>query len=831
MSLALKTRLQARADSEHEQAAIRIVIVAVVLCYMGFNHYPTLFISGSDQPFLLLGLAADLLVAIGLFISIALWRSISPPRRLIGMFLDVIATTFVLFMTGEAGIVVIGVYLFITFGNGFRYGRKYLYLCQALCLTGFSLVLGFDDYWSSHRVAGWGLLVSLVVLPLYVSTLIKRIEEARARAEEASHAKTSFLANMSHEMRTPLNGIVGVTDLLRTGALNEQQHELVGLLRHSVSMLRTLVDDVLDITKIEAGQLSVETVDFDLHALINGLVGLLSPHAQGKGLKLRVKIDPEIDYQLRGDPHHLRQVLLNFIANAIKFTEEGYITVAVSLADVTPTNVSLRFEVRDTGIGMSSEVQGRIFERFVQADDSTTRRFGGTGLGTTIAKQLVELMGGKIGVESALGEGSTFWFELPLMAGIETASAFAGPEGEPAVAILLAEGATAQALQPIVIEAIGVVKTLPTARDVVAHVQQMQQRGVQVQAVLVSGDQNTALEVFRAVALGGNWPTAMIYLTPPSQQDADVRVQSVEGVTCLSMGTSSRLLRNAVHAVTTRASPEREGAEIIDLARVLEQKRQLLRILVADDNTTNQIIIRQLLERVGHTVIIAADGEQALDLYEETRPDLAVLDFNMPQRNGLEVCTAIRTMEAVGTRLPVIVLSASVTPEARERAQRAGADEFVGKPYEAGKLLQAIDRLARRASRNAPRVAIAKQSPAQLIDSVRLGQLERMGTDPAFLATLLHAFSDDVLTLLRRLDEAVTGGDLTAVSNLAHAMQGAALGIGAAQFAQRCAQLGQAATGTDGPTLQARVSEIRSCFEATTREIAEYTQRERRVSL
>ncbi len=320
-----------------------------------------------------------------------------------------------MWVAGEYGFFVIGIFLFITFGNGFRYGRRYLFGCQLLCLLGLVSVLLFVPFWEERRIAGIGLLIALTVLPLYVSTLLKRIQEARERAEEANLAKTTFLANMSHEIRTPLNGIVGVVDLFKTTDLSGQQGELVQLLRHSVSVLRSLVDDVLDISKIESGRLSIEVTSFDLYATINGLVQLLRPHAQSKGLVLHATVDPELDYRLRGDSHHLRQILLNLLGNAIKFTERGEVILGVALKKSSAEGITARFEVKDTGIGIAEDLLPRIFERFVQADQSATRRFGGSGLGTTIAKQLVELMGGNIGVHSRVGEGTTFWFELPLL--------------------------------------------------------------------------------------------------------------------------------------------------------------------------------------------------------------------------------------------------------------------------------------------------------------------------------------------------------------------------------------------------------------------------------
>jgi two-component system sensor histidine kinase RpfC len=244
---ALRCSLRARADSEHEQALLRIVIVAIVLAYLTSN-YITATSRTADQTLILWVLAGDVAFSVLLFLHIIAFPAVNVVRRAIGMVNDAGAATAVMFLAGEAGASMIGVYLFITFGNGFRYGRVYLFACQALCLLGYAAVLGLDDHWQHHQTVGWSLMVALVVLPLYVSTLLERIEQARAKAEEANKAKTTFLANMSHEMRTPLNGVVGAIELFRTTNLDARQSELMRLLQHSVGILRGLVDDVLDIS-------------------------------------------------------------------------------------------------------------------------------------------------------------------------------------------------------------------------------------------------------------------------------------------------------------------------------------------------------------------------------------------------------------------------------------------------------------------------------------------------------------------------------------------------------------------------------------------------------
>ncbi len=836
---ALRIKLRQRPDSEHEQAILRIVIVALVFIYMATSYAPGRDDSQHTQLILLSILAADLIFAFATFVAICVSPASNVHRRLAGMVADAGTATMVVLITGEAGVSMIGVYLFITFGNGFRYGRRYLYACHVLCLAGFLCALLFTNYWKIHYVAGWSLFISLIVLPLYVATLLTRIQEARAKAEEANRAKSSFLANMSHEMRTPLNGIVGVVDLFNVTALDPQQTELMRLLRHSVGVLRSLVDDVLDISKIEAGRLTIEVLDFDLHTMLNTLVRLLRPHAQAKGLKFQALVDPAIDYQLRGDLHHLRQVLLNLLSNAIKFTHQGEITVNVTLVSETEFAIRLRFEVRDTGIGMSAEVQRKIFERFVQADESTTRRYGGTGLGTTIAKQLVELMSGSIDVTSQPGKGSIFSFEIPLT----KADATSVPAiDERRAALLLADSATAERVSPIVASACGRVETVTSATAVITRLRALRDKGIHISAVLVSGDAGVASDVFRAIAdedKGAS--TAMIYLSAEEAGNNGSEIQlaqldKIVGVSRIASHASPKILRNAIHAA---AAQETDGAQIIDLGQVLAEQRVARRILVAEDNATNRTIIAQLLETAGHKVMLASDGEEALDLYEQEIPDLAILDFNMPLRNGLDVTKAIRTMEAVGERLPIMILSASVTVEARENAKRAGADEFLGKPYEAVSLLQAIDRLARRATRTAGRIresniesavaAVTRLAP--LIDMKRLTDVEKIAGDETFLARLLDGFRQDVSGLLIRLGKIAEVGFTEEFANTTHAIKGAALSVGASLLSMHCDEIDSAALAGDIKVVKGLFDEMQRCFEQTDLEFHAYLSRKQRASL
>ncbi len=864
----LKARLHARSDSEHEQAGLRIVIVGAILAYMAVFHGAPNRWSSNDLA-IVLTLTGFFTVAIGIFTAICIWPAANVPRRLLGMLADNAGATWYMAVAGEYGYSMLGVYLFVTFGNGFRFGRRYLFASQILCLVGYVGVITFAPFWQMHRTAGIGLLIALFVLPLYVATLLERIQEALSKAEEANLAKTSFLANMSHEMRTPLNGIVGLVDLLKVTPLSTQQGELVSLLRHSISVLRSLVDDVLDISKIEAGRLTLEVAPFDLHASINGLVQLLRPHTRSKGISLHAVVDPALEFRLKGDSHHLRQVLLNLLGNAIKFTERGEVSLTVSQKLETPEAVTARFEVKDTGIGIAPEALSKIFERFVQADQSTTRKYGGTGLGTTIAKQLVELMGGTIGVESTLGQGSTFWLELPFLkdaASDETAlSAPAlsdediGPAAGDEITLVMASGALAQVTSTL--RAIGERYEIVTPMTPLgARVDALINSGIKIRAIVAACEIDQACSAFAVAAQRlHDKNVALVYIANGELSVVDkARVNSITGAFALEY-PSARLLANAIHSVTVGDEQATSGTG--DLSFVLKRQRLALKVLVAEDNPTNQKIICQLLESAGHHVILASDGEEALDLYELEQPDLAILDFNMPERSGIEVIQAIRTMEPANARMPALILSASVTTEARDRARKAGADEFMGKPFDAATLVAEIDRLGKRSERAKKNAAINPAAPLQernppakpqratvssrpdlpskastrprgtiaesdtaLIDPARIAQLEDIGRDPSFLTELIRGFAGDVDGIIAKTRQAIATATIGDIPDLMHSLKGAAVGVGAGKLAGLAVDLETAPQSRSSQELSNKLEAISACYEATFACLNNYIQ-------
>src|SRR5207344_1022911 len=416
----LRARLAARPDTEHEQGILRLVISSVVFLYL----LPDALTQRDLWPVYVMGI--HLLLALMIFLRIAYSSVVSPVRRVGAQFADVAAITWYMAVFGESAAPLFLLYIWVTLGSGFRFGPKYLVSELAMSVVGFGIALYVNEWWRAHSALGIGMLIGMLAVSMYVLSLVRRMFDALARAEAANLAKRRFISMVSHELRTPLNAIIGMADLMRDTPLNREQADMLQTLRGSSRVMLGLVEDVLDFSKIEAGKVVLEKADFDLHALVNSTCRIVSAQAAAKGVEFVVSIMPEVPPAVRGDPHHLRQVLINLAGNAVKFTERGSVTVHVSAQSETEQKVRLKFSIRDTGIGIPPEAQSRIFESFTQGDQSTTRRFGGTGLGTTIAKQLVGLMRGNIGLESAVGLGSTFWVELDLDKQPERAGAGTG---------------------------------------------------------------------------------------------------------------------------------------------------------------------------------------------------------------------------------------------------------------------------------------------------------------------------------------------------------------------------------------------------------------------
>lgn len=790
----IKARLASRNDSEHEQAILRLIIGSAIIGYIFFK------LGAQANP---TGIASwRWVLSAGFLLSSALilvWIFVNPRtnvvRRLIGATADMAMSSYGMMVTEDIGTIVFGVFLFVTFGNGFRYGKPYLFFSQALSIAGFSMVLWLNSYWRAHLHMGIGLLLSLIVLPLYVSTLLTRITEARKRAEEASQAKSRFLAVMSHEMRTPLNGIIGMNALLSTTPMNDEQKDLVGTMYNSAKVLLSLIENVLDISKIEAGKLVTEIVDFDLHALVNGTIKILAPQAEAKKLQFNLQISPQASYLLRGDPHHLRQVLINLIGNAIKFTERGEVLLRIGVFREDMQSQGLRFEIIDTGIGVALEAQSRIFESFTQADQSTTRRYGGTGLGTTISKQLVELMGGRIGVSSQEDKGSNFWFELNLA---KQPAALDSGEGifrlnRSRVLVLTHAEDVVQTLSGYLAGWGARYEWAAGVSQALTALGQVENRSNQFDVVLIDrGSIEDEGETARLIKAGikFNKRTALLLVNAQLSNKPESELIA-SGYSALLEGTSNKtLLFNALHAAGAGEDDQPSADVILLTPKYVEQVRsqQRIRILVAEDNPTNQKVISKILERAGHSVRIAENGEEALDILEQDKFDLALVDMHMPIMGGVEVAKFYRFIERKLPRMPFVMLTANATSEAMEECKQAGIDAFLSKPIDIRALLATIARLTGLEKPNQENVAAVSTSSAMalgvsnLLNIGTLRELEQLGSDSHFLTSLINGFLFDSEALIKEMQTALQMEQYEQFKDLAHGLKGSAGSMGASML-------------------------------------------------
>ena len=689
--------LSRRPDSEHEQALIRAGITALLFFYLNWSVSRDGRVDPGELNVLrVCGLYH--FFSIGLFVWITIGSAGKYPyRRALGMVGDLCLAAYGVSIVGDMGGPLYVVMLWVIFGNGFRYGRRYLFAASALGTVSFGVAVYLNEYWRNHLVLAIGLQVGLVALPLYISSLLKKLSAAGERAEEANRAKNRFLANMSHEMRTPLNGIIGMLDLLQGTPLSTEQEELTKTIDDSAHTLLFLMQDVLDLSKIEAGKVTVEVSDFDLYAVMKHTVAIVEPQARFKGLATFLRIPSNVPFLLRGDPLLLRQVLLNLLGNALKFTEKGEVGVRVTLESDTPRRAMMRFEVVDTGIGISADAQRRIFDRFTQADESITRRFGGTGLGTTISKEIVEMMGGTIGVRSELGKGSTFWFtvELAKQSRQEDEAVPAAALVDRRALVLSSEPSVAESLRAH-LSGWGVhVTTVDRSTQAFARIVGSSNAGTPFDFVLVAReglDIDTA-GFARAVRSDSTIHESRLILV--SREEDGGNPVAPEGYSAaLPAPVDKRMLFNALHF--SRAGTEADDPSVGNLAEKYRRKSvtgRKLRVLVAEDNRTNQMVIGKILERAGHDFKVVANGEEVLDALKEQTFDIALLDLHMPVMGGVEAAKLSRFLSPGSPRMPIVALTADATPEARAECEEAGMDACLTKPVDTRKLFDLFDAL------------------------------------------------------------------------------------------------------------------------------------------